>query len=217
MNAADLLRRLDDALRQLPVRKLDLTSILRRAHRILAVSLGTVVVGVVAGSAATAVGVNEVVRPEPIDIAGGWQVVGFEETENVDVVDRDFTGAVFQIVERPCDDEPCPVVLMSVEGSEDALILQGMRFDPEEGGSAYLGTREVTGDCLNNDTGALIAEDVYDFTLMVRWEGTDEGGDTELRFVYSEEGTIRSPTKNCPSEPRLEASFRAERIRDRSA
>ena len=134
-------------------------------------------------------------------------------TENIDVVKKDFTGAVFRVVERPCDDEPCPVVLRSVSGSEDALILQGMRFEPEEGGSVYLGTRKTLFDCVEIDTGVLIAEGVYDTTITVRWQGTDEGGGKQLRFVYSEEGTITSPTENCPNDIRLEASFRAERIR----
>lgn len=217
MNAADLLRRLYDAQRQLPVRMLDLKSILRRAHRILAVSLSTVVVGVVVGSAATAVSVNEIVRSEPIDITGGWQVVEFEQTENVDFIPPDFIGALFRIVERPCDDEPCLVVLRNVEGSEDALILEGMRFEPEDRGSAYLGTRAAVADCVERGTGVLLAEEVYDATVTVRWQATDEGGDAELRFVYTLEGTIRSPTRNCPSDIRLEASFRAERIRNPSA
>jgi hypothetical protein len=212
VKAGDLLRRLHDAQRRLPVRALDLKAILRRAHRIFAVSLGTVVVGVVAVSGATAVGVNQVVAPDPIDITGGWRVVGFEETENVRVVPIDFAGAEFRIVELPCDDEPCASVLRGVEGSEDALILQGMRFEPDEGGSVYLGTRRLDSDCVVLETGALIAERVYDTTITVRWEALDEGGDTGLRFVYTEEGTIRSRTEDCPKDIRREASFRAERI-----
>jgi hypothetical protein len=209
----DLLRRLNEAQQRIPSHLLDVDAVIRRAHRLFTVSLAGVIVGVAAISATAAVGVNEIVRPDPIVITGSWRVIEFEETQNVKVVSSDFTGAVLQILPVACDDEPCPVVISSVRSNENAEILEGMRLSPEEGGSIYTGRKGTISDCVNIESPNLVvAEAVYDTTHTVRWQRAVDGSEEDLSFSYRQASKLNTAEARCPDETALEAAFIASRM-----
>jgi hypothetical protein len=212
MKTRELLRRLNEAQRRIPARLLDVDAVVRRAHRLFSVSLAGVIVGVAAISATAAVGVNEIVRPDPIVVTGSWRVVEFEETQNVKVVSSDFTGAVLQILPVACDDEPCPVVISSVRSNEEAEILEGMRLSPEEGGSIYTGRKEVISDCVNLENNVVVAEAVYDTIHTVRWQRAVDSAEGDLSFSYRQASQLNTEEDRCPDETELEAAFIASRM-----
>jgi hypothetical protein len=208
----DLLRRLNEAQQRIPLHLLDVDAVIRRAHRLFTVSLAGVIVGVAAISATAAVGVNEIVRPDPIVITGSWRVTEFEEMQNVKVVSSDFTGAVLQILPVACDDEPCPVVIRAVRNNERAEILEGMRLSPVEGGSIYTGRKGTISDCVNIATNVVLAEAVYDTTHTVRWQRVADGAEEDLSFSYRQASRLNTAAGDCPEETVLEAAFIASRM-----
>jgi len=170
-------------------------------------------VAVWAGTTFTAAAVLSSIAadPEPLDLAGTWEIIQYVETENESVIPSDLLGAQLRLTTLDCGDEPCPVEVS--EAWDGARRFQGLRLDPVDGGTVYEARWESVADCFAREPPhELVAEAVYDSTNTLRWERLGRGSaNNQLSFTHEQAFTIIREVGNCSPEGTVTAEFIAER------